>query len=92
MPCAHIDHFTPDKLGKASLAEEVHDGGEGKIVKITGTSGTTVKTVSILLRASNGLILDEAERSLHDALCVVRSLVKKRALIPGGGAPEMEVS
>merc|ERR1712070_1153806 len=32
------------------------------------------------------------ERSLHDALCVVRSLVKKKALIPGGGAPEMEVS
>merc|ERR1711982_298633 len=42
--------------------------------------------------ASNALLLDETERSLHDALCVVRSLVKKKALIPGGGAPEMEMS
>lgn len=38
-------------------------------------------TVSILLRGSNLLVLDEADRSFHDALCVVRSLVKKRAMI-----------
>ena len=50
------------------------------------------KTVSVLVRGSSQLILDEAERSLHDALCVVRSLVKKRALVPGGAAVEMEVS
>ena len=31
-------------------------------------------------------------RSLHDALCVVRSLVKTRALLPGGGAVEMELA
>lgn len=38
------------------------------------------------------LVLEEADRSLHDALCVVRSLVKKRFLIGGGGAAETEVS
>ena len=37
-------------------------------------------------------MLEEAERSLHDALCVVRCLVKERFLIPGGSAPEVEVS
>ena len=37
-------------------------------------------------------MLDEAHRSLHDALCVIRCLVKKRFLIAGGGAPEIEVS
>jgi len=37
-------------------------------------------------------VLDECERSIHDALCVVRCLVKKRALIGGGGAPEIHVS
>lgn len=37
-------------------------------------------------------MLAEAERSLHDALCVVRCLVKKRYLIVGGGAPEAELS
>ena len=38
------------------------------------------------------MVMDEAERSLHDALCVIRCLVKKQALIPGGGAPEIELS
>ena len=38
------------------------------------------------------MVLEEAERSLHDALCVIRCLVKKRALIAGGGAPEIYVS
>ena len=37
-------------------------------------------------------MLFRSERSLHDALCVVRCLVKKRALIAGGGAPEVHVS
>jgi len=41
---------------------------------------------------ANSLVLEEAERSFHDALCVVRCLVKKKALIAGGGAPEIEVS
>ena len=56
------------------------------------TSPTAGKTVSILLRGSNKLVLDECDRSLHDALCVIRCLVKKRALIAGGGAPETEMS
>jgi T-complex protein 1 subunit delta len=36
------------------------------------------KTVSVLVRGSNKLMLDEAERSLHDALAVVRSIVKEK--------------
>ena len=48
--------------------------------------------MSVLLRGSTNVVIEEAERSLHDALCVVRSLVKLRALIPGGGCPEMELS
>lgn len=61
------------------------------VFKITGVPNES-KTVSILVRGSNQLVLDEAERSLHDALCVVRSLVKNRGLVPGGGAPEIEIS
>lgn len=90
VPVAHVDHFTAEKLGKASLVSEV-DVGEKKIVKVTGCPNEN-KTVSILLRGSNQLVLDEADRSLHDALCVVRALVKKRALVPGGSAVEMEVA
>lgn len=37
-------------------------------------------------------MLEEAERSLHDALCVVRALVKNKKLVPGGASVEMEVA
>lgn len=92
IPVPHIDQFTKDKLGTATLVEEVSAGsGDKKIVKVTGCPAQN-KTVSILVRGSNQLVLEEAERSLHDALCVVRALVKKRFLVPGGAAVEMEVS
>lgn len=89
-PIASLDHFTPEALGSADLVEEVQ-AGSSKVVKITGVA-IPGKAVSILLRGSNKLVLEEAERSFHDALCVIRCLVKKRALIAGGGAPEIELS
>merc|ERR1711957_613343 len=91
IPVPHIDQFTKDKLGTAALVEEASAGSGQKTVRVTGCPAQS-KTVSILVRGSNQLVLEEAERSLHDALCVVRALVKKRALVPGGAAVEMEVS
>lgn len=91
IPVPHVDQFTKDKLGSAGLVEEVSSGMNNKIVKVTGCPEKS-KTVSILVRGSNQLVLEEAERSLHDALCVVRALVKERSLVPGGAAVEMEVS
>ena len=64
--------------------------GKGKVVKVTGIERAG-RTATVLLRGSNKLVLEEAERSLHDALCVVRCLVHKRAMVPGGAAPEVEV-
>lgn len=89
-PIADIDSFTEDKLATAELVEEVQSLGS-RMVRITGTKSHS-KTVSVVVRGANSLILDEAERSLHDALCVVRCLVKKKALIAGGGAPEIEIT
>lgn len=74
---ASLDHFLPEALGSADLVEEVDTEGSGKVIKFTGVQNPG-KAVSILLRGSNKLVLDEAERSLHDALCVIRCLVKKR--------------
>lgn len=90
-PVAHIDQFTTDMLGSAELAEEVSLNGSGKLFKITGCTSPG-KTVTIVVRGSNKLVIEEAERSIHDALCVIRCLVKKRALIAGGGAPEIELA
>jgi len=89
-PIASLDHFSADMLGSAELVEEVQTG-DSKIVKVTGIVNPG-KTVSVLIRGSNKLVLEEAERSIHDALCVIRCLVKKRGLIAGGGAPEIELS
>ncbi|PPJ49562.1 hypothetical protein CBER1_01918 [Cercospora berteroae] len=93
-PIADIDSFTEDKLGSAELVEEVSTLGS-RYVRVSGVkhpNANAPKTVSIVARGANPLILDEAERSLHDAMCVIRCLVKKRALLPGGGAPEMAVA
>nr|CAB3228985.1 T-complex protein 1 subunit delta [Phallusia mammillata] len=89
-PIASIDHFQPDMLATADLVEEI-SVGTGRVVKVTGSSVSS-RTVSILVRGSNKLVLHEADRSIHDALCVIRCLVKKRAIIAGGGAPETELA
>lgn len=93
-PVAHIDQFNFDKLGTAELCAEESIPGAGRIVRITGAPNDSAagRTASILVRGTNPLILDEADRSIHDSLCVVRSLVKKRAYLPGGGCAEMEMA
>ena len=89
-PIASLDHFTAEALSSADMVEEIPGA---KLVKISGISGVNInKTVNILIRGSNKLVLEEAERSLHDALCVIRCLVVKPALIAGGGSPEIELS
>ncbi|KAL0257285.1 T-complex protein 1 subunit delta [Diplodia seriata] len=89
-PIADIDSFTEDKLGSADLIEEVQSSG-ARIVKVTGVKSQG-QTVSLVCRGANSLILDEVERSIHDAQCVMRCLVKKKALLAGGGAPEIEIA
>merc|ERR1719383_1430907 len=89
-PIASLDHFPAENLVSAECVEEVMTGAS-KCVKFTGIANPG-KTVSIVIRGSNKLMLEEADRSLHDALCVIRCLVKKRFLIAGGGAPETELS
>ncbi|GAA5990110.1 hypothetical protein JCM5350_001104 [Sporobolomyces pararoseus] len=90
-PISDVEQMTSDKLGEADLVEETSKNG-AKFVKVTGIKNPSGKTVSVLCTGANQLVLEESERSLHDALCVVRCLVKKRFLIAGGGAPEIHVS
>uniref|UniRef100_A0A7S0QWK5 T-complex protein 1 subunit delta n=1 Tax=Pyramimonas obovata TaxID=1411642 RepID=A0A7S0QWK5_9CHLO len=90
LPIAHIDHMKPEKLGHAELVEEVSVGAS-RLVKVTGIPNMG-RTATVVVRGSNKLVLEEADRSLHDALCVVRCLVQRPFLIAGGGAPEIELS
>merc|ERR1719230_196665 len=64
--------------------------GEDKVIKFTGCQRN--EACSIVLRGSGNHILDEAERSLHDAICVLISAVKNHKTIYGGGNAEMRMS
>lgn len=90
LPVASVDAFSADKLGAATMCEEVAVGS-GKVVKITDIANAG-RVATVLLRGSNKMLLDEAERSFHDALCATRCLVKKQFLICGGAAPEIELA
>lgn len=83
-------HPTPTPASEAHITSPGLQVGNSKVVKVSGIQSKG-RTATMLLRGSNKLVLEEAERSVHDALCVIRCLVQKRALIPGGAAPEMEV-
>lgn len=91
IPVASVDQFTAEKLGSAST---VYEDKESNSIRVLGCPKNEDggQTVSILIRGSNQMIIDEADRSLHDALCVVRCLVKKSCIVPGGAAVEMEIA
>ena len=102
LPVANIENLKPEKFGHAEMVVE-EGTPDGKIIKVTGikartdTATTNVTrppvggTATVFIRGSNALMVAEADRSFHDALCVIRSLVKKRAYIAGGAAGEIEI-
>jgi thermosome len=84
-----LDSISNDDLGYANLVEE-RKVGEDKMTFIEGCKHP--RAVTILIRGGTQRIIDEAERSVHDALCVVRDVVEEPKIVAGGGAPELEVS
>ena len=82
---------TPEsaKLGECDLIEEIMIG-EDRLIKFSGVAKGEACT--IVLRGASTHILAEAERSLHDALCVLNTAVKDSRVICGGGCAEMIMS
>ncbi len=85
----NLDDINPADIGYASLVEERKIGND-KMTFVEGCKNP--RAVTILIRGGTERIVDEAERSLHDALCVVRDIVEEPKVLAGGGAPELEVS
>merc|ERR1719345_621524 len=50
------------------------------------------KSCCVLLRGANMHMLDEVERSLHDALCAVKRTLESASVVPGGGCVEAALS
>ena len=86
---SNLDSMTSADLGYAALVEE-RKIGDDKMTFIEGCKHP--KAVTILIRGGTQRIVDEAERSVHDALCVVKDVVEEPKIVAGGGAPELEVS
>lgn len=85
----NIDEITSNDLGNAQLVEERHVETD-KWVFIEGCKNP--KAISILLRGGSQRVVDEVERSVHDALMTVKDVVEYPYVVPGGGAPEAIVS
>jgi thermosome len=84
-----LEGLTPSDLGRAGLVEE-RKVSDDKMTFVEGCKNP--KAVSILVRGGTERVVDEAERAIHDALCVVRDVILEPYVVAGGGAPEAEVS
>jgi len=82
---SNIDDMTPKDLGAAELVEQKKVETE-KWVFVEGCKNPRANT--ILIRGGSQRVVDEADRSLHDALMVVKDVIEKPAVVAGGGAPE----
>lgn len=86
---ASVKDLSKDALGQAKLVEEVKIGDD-KLVYVREAKNP--KAVTIVIRGGTEHVVDEAERSLHDALCVIRNAVEDGRIVAGGGAAEAEVA
>jgi len=85
----NLEGLTKSDLGYAELVEERKIGND-KMIFIEGCKNP--RSVAILIRGGNERFVDEAERSVHDALCVVRDVVQEPKILAGGGSPEVEIA
>jgi len=86
-----FEELSEDKLGRAAVVEEIAFGTtRDRMIQIRGCPRT--RAVTILVRGGNRMVVEEIKRSLHDALCVARNLVRSNAIVYGGGAAEIAAS
>jgi thermosome len=86
---SNVKELSADVLGSAGTVEEATIGDD-KMVYIKDCADP--KAVTVVIRGGSSQVVDEAERALHDALCVVRNAVQDKKIVAGGGAPEIEVA
>jgi len=83
-----FQELTEKKLGYAGLVRELVFGTtKDRMLVIEECKNS--RAVTIFLRGGNKMIVEEAKRSIHDALCVIRNLVRDNRIVFGGGASEI---
>ncbi|KAL1783451.1 T-complex protein 1 subunit epsilon [Sigmodon hispidus] len=83
-----FSELTSEKLGFAGVVQEISFGTtKDKMLVIEQCKNS--RAVTIFIRGGNKMIIEEAKRSLHDALCVIRNLIRDNRVVYGGGAAEI---
>ncbi|KAF9004003.1 chaperonin Cpn60/TCP-1 family [Cyathus striatus] len=83
-----FEDLTPEKLGHAGIVREITFGTtRDKMLVIEDCANS--RAVTIFVRGSNKMIVDEAKRALHDAICAVRNLVVDNRVVYGGGSADI---
>ncbi|XP_052015336.1 T-complex protein 1 subunit epsilon [Apodemus sylvaticus] len=83
-----FSELTSEKLGFAGVVREISFGTtKDKMLVIEQCKNS--RAVTIFIRGGNKMIIEEAKRSLHDALCVIRNLIRDNRVVYGGGAAEI---
>jgi thermosome len=84
-----LDAIGKEDLGKAQVVEEQRVGGD-LLTFVTGARNP--RSLSVLIRGGTEQVVDEAERALEDAISAVAVAVEDGRVVPGGGAPEVELA
>jgi T-complex protein 1 subunit epsilon len=80
--------LSAEKLGSAGLVKEVAFGTTKERMVIIEDCAAS-KAVTVFVRGGNKMMIDETKRSLHDAICVARNLVRSNNIVYGGGSAEI---
>jgi len=83
-----FSELTKEKLGHAGVVREISFGTTKDRMMVIEECKNS-RAVTIFIRGGNKMIIDEAKRALHDALCVVRNLIRDNRVVYGGGSSEI---
>jgi len=86
---ASMKEVSPAGLGEAKLVEEVKFGNDKRVYV---RDCKNPHSVSVMIRGGSDHVVDEAERSFHDAVCAVRNVIEDGKVVAGGGAAEAEIA
>jgi T-complex protein 1 subunit epsilon len=87
----NFNDIKKEKLGRARVVKEINIGTKNEKM-IVLEECIVKKAITILVRGGSSIIVEEAKRCLHDALCVVRNMIIDPRIVYGGGATEISCS